>query len=146
MKSYTLWLKAAAVVQLITAAIHSVSFFVEPEGTNDTERQLFSLLDGYKFDMGAGFNRSFGDLLTGLSMYMTLIYLLGGVLIFYLLRSRVDVSVMRGVTNIFLVIFGFAFVWMVVFTFLPPIVLTGIVFVLLLVGRLMIGRSPINAV
>ena len=31
MKSYTFWLKAAAVVQLITGAIHSVSFFVEPE-------------------------------------------------------------------------------------------------------------------
>lgn len=146
MKSYTFWLKAAAVVQLVTGAIHSVSFFVEPEAKNETERQLFSLLDGYKFDMGAGFHRSFGDLLTGLSMYMTLSYLLGGVLIFYLLRSRVDAAVMRGVTNIFLAIFGFAFAWMVIFTFLPPIVLTGIVFVLLLIGRLMIGRSPADAV
>ncbi|MEQ1764898.1 MAG: hypothetical protein ABL984_17345 [Pyrinomonadaceae bacterium] len=135
MRTYTFWLKAAAIVQLITAAIHSVSFFVEPEGTNDTERQLFSLMDGYKFDMGAGIHRPFGDLLTGLSMYMTLLYLLGGVLIFYLLRSRVDTAVMRGVTNIFLLIFGFAFAWMVFYTFLPPIVLTGVVFALLFAAR-----------
>ena len=145
MKSYTFWLKAAAVVQLVTAAIHSVSFFVEPEATNDTERQLFSLVQGYKFDLGGGIHRALGDLMTGLSMCFTLLYLLGGVLIFFLLRSRVDVAVMRGVTNIFLLIFGFAFAWMVIFTFLPPIVLTGVVFVLLLVGRLTIGRSPRDA-
>jgi len=82
MKSYAFWLKAAAVTMLATAAIHTMSFFVEPAPTNDTERQIFGLVQEYRFDWGGGIHRPLGDLMTGLSMCFTLLYLLGGVLIF----------------------------------------------------------------
>lgn len=137
MKKYSFWLRAAAITQIATGLIHSISFFVSPEPANDTERQLFTLLESYKFDMGPGFHRSMGDLLTGLSMCFTLMYLLGGVVVIYLLSKRADAGVMKGLVNIYLVIFGFAFAWMAAYTFLPPIVLTGSVFVLLLVTRLL---------
>ena len=136
MNTYSFWLRAAAIVQVVTALIHSVSFIVSPEPANDTERQLLKLLESYKLDLGGGFHRSMGDLMTGLSMCFTLLYVFGGLIVFYLLRKRIEAGVMKGLINIYLVVFGFSFLWMVVFTFLPPIVLTGLVFVLLVVARI----------
>lgn len=136
MNGYTFWLKGSAVTMLLTAAIHTTSFFVEPAPTNDTERQIFSLVQEYRFNLGGGIHRSLGDLMTGLSMCFTLLYLLGGVLILYLLRAKVDRAVMRGLTTIMLIVFGFAFAWMALYTFLPPIILTGLVLVLLIAARL----------
>jgi len=49
---------------------------------------------------------------------------------------------MRGLTTILVVVFGFAFAWMVLYTFLPPIIFTGLVFAMLSVARLFgFGRS-----
>ena len=141
MKTFTFWLRATAIVQIATALIHSISFFVTPEPANDTERQLLNLLDGYKLDLGGGFYRSMGDLMTGLSMCFTLLYLLGGLVVFYLVWKKVDAGVMKGLVNIYLVIFGFGFAWMVSFTFLPPIVLTGLVFVLLIASRMIPAKN-----
>ncbi len=135
MKKYTFWLWAAAITQLVTALIHATSFFVKPEPANDTERQIFGLVDTYKFDLGGGFHRALGDLMTGLSMSFTLLFLFGGLLGLYLLRRKTPDDIMKGVVNIYLIVFGFCFAWMAVFTFLPPIVLSSIVFLLLVVAR-----------
>ena len=137
MRTYPFWLRAAAVVQIATAIIHSTSFFVSPEPANETERQMLDLLQNHKLDLGAGFHPAMADLMTGLSMCFTLLYLLGAIIAFYLLRKRVEAGVMKGLVNIYLAIFGVAFLWMALFTFLPPIVLTGLVFVLLTVARIM---------
>ncbi len=137
MKTFTFWLRAAAVIQIATALIHSISFFVKPEPANDTERTLLDLLQSYRFDLGAGYVRAMADLMTGLSMCFTLLYLFGGAVLLYLLWKKVDVGIIKGLVNIYLTVFGFCFIWMAVFTFLPPIVLTGLVFVLLVVARLL---------
>ena len=143
MKNYSIWLRAVAVVQIATALIHSISFIVGPEPSNDTERQIFSLLQSYRFDLGGGFHRVMADLVTGLSMCFTLLYLLGGLMLLYLLKKKVEAGVMKGLVNIYLAIFGFCFLWMTVFTFLPPIILTGLVFVLLVTARSMFtANSP----
>ena len=55
---YPFWLRTAAVFQLLTAAVHSLSFFRQLTGTNDTERQLIELL--------AKFTTPFSDEQTGL--------------------------------------------------------------------------------
>ena len=67
LKRYRFWLIAAILFEFLTAGLHSISFFVDPEITNETQRTLHTLLHTYKEDMGAGFNRSFFDLFTALS-------------------------------------------------------------------------------
>lgn len=116
--------------------VHTIGFFVKPEPVNDTERQLFDLVQNYRLDLGVGFHRAMGDLMTGLSMCFTLLFLFGCLMSFYLLHKRVAADVMKGVININLIIFGFCFAWMVVFTFLPPIILSGLVFAFLVAARL----------
>ncbi len=132
MKKYTTWLKVAAIFQVLTAAFHSISLFVTPIPTNDTEKQLLDLMSTYMMDMGSGFHRSMGDLMTGLSSCFSLVYLLGGLLNWYLVSKKLAPDIFRGVIIINLVIFGIAFGLMVTFTFLPPIILTGLVFTFLL--------------
>ena len=141
MKKYTFWLKTAAVFQLITAFVHLLSFFFRPPPNNDTERQLFDLIQSYKFDFGAGFHRSMGDLTTGLSICFCLVCLLGGLMNLHLLRKKVESDVMRGVININLLVFGMCFAGMLIFTFLPPIVLTGLIFVSLIMARITISNQ-----
>jgi hypothetical protein len=143
MKNYTFWLRAAAVTQAVTALVHSISFFVKPEPTNDTERQLFDLLQNYRFDLGGGFHRAMDDLMTGLSMCLTLLFLFACLVSFYLLQKRVAADVMKGIVNINLIVFGFCFAWMIVFTFLPPIILSGLVFVFLLAARFAIRQETL---
>ena len=131
---------AAAVVQILTGLIHSLSFLMPLSAANDTEKQLISLMTTYKRDMGLGFSPTIFELFTALSACFALIYLFGGVLLIYLLRKQLDLPVMKGVLNISILFFGIAFAVMAVFTFPPPIVLTGLSFVLLVVSRLAAGR------
>ena len=131
MKKYAIWLKVATIFQLITAAIHSISLFVAPVPANDTEKQLLDLMSNYAMDMGAGFHRSMTEIVTALSTCVTLVYLLGGLLNLYLV-NKVPADIFRGVIVINVIIFGIGFGVMVAFAFLPPIVLTGLVFTFLL--------------
>ncbi len=128
---YSTWLKLAIGLQLITALIHSLSFLTTPVGTNDQEKMLIELMYTYKMDLGAGYQRTMHEVVNALSACFSLIYLFGGVLNIYLLRQKADPALMKGILSIQLAIFGFAFALMVIFTFLPPIVLTGLVFVML---------------
>ncbi len=128
---YSTWLKLAIGLQLITALIHSLSFLTTPVGTNDQEKMLIELMYTYKMDLGAGYQRTMHEVVNALSACFSLIYLFGGVLNIFLLRQKADPALMKGILSIQLAIFGFAFALMVIFTFLPPIVLTGLVFVML---------------
>ncbi len=145
MKKYTFWLKTAAVFQLITAFSHLLSFFFRPPPNNDTERQLFDLMETYKFDFGGGFHRSMGDLTTGLSICFCLVCLLGGLMNLYLLRKKVGSDVMHGVININLLVFGMCFAGMLIFTFLPPIILTGLILLFLILARITILNQTASA-
>jgi NO-binding membrane sensor protein with MHYT domain len=131
MKSHKLWLQIAAVLQLLTAFFHTLSFFSEATPKNESERQLFDLMKNYAFNLG-GMITTYDKLFTALSACFTLVCAFGGWLNFYLLRQKIEASVLRGVTGIQVVIFGLQFAIMAALTFPPPIVLSGLIFTVLL--------------
>src|SRR5678816_3986001 len=140
-KRYTFWLWVAVVLQLLTALGHSLSFFITPVATSDTERQLLELMTSYQMDMGGGIHRSMQQLLNALSACFPLLYLLGALNNIYLLRKRVEPSLMKGLVVIQLIVFGIGFGVMAVLTFLPPIILTGLVFMTLSISYYVISVS-----
>lgn len=121
------WLKIAAFFQLLNALIHLSSFFVAPSPVNDSERQLFTLMDTYRFDMGTGFHRSMSELVLVFSACMCLLCLLAGWLNLYLLKKHIDSEVLRGVTVINLTVFGILSLLTFLFTFILPMVSIGLV-------------------
>jgi hypothetical protein len=142
LKRYTFWLWTAAAFQLLTAIIHSISFFVPPGPENETERQLIQLMTTFRMDMGGGFHRTMNDLYTGLSSCFTFLCLLGGVTNIYLLKKRAPPDLLKGSVGIHILVFGAAFAVMAFFTFLPPITLTGLIFITLVIAYVLIPPAP----
>ncbi|MGH9821246.1 MAG: LIC_13387 family protein [Pyrinomonadaceae bacterium] len=140
LKRYTFWLTAAILFQLLTAALHSISFFVSPDLKNDTERQLHELITTYHPDMGGGFHPSFWNLFTALSSCLPLLCVLGGLTLGYLMLKQVSPGLMKGIIGINALIFGVAFVVMFVFAFLPPIICMGLIFVNLVIAYVLTPR------
>jgi hypothetical protein len=138
MKNYKLWAKLSAGLMLLTGVAHSLSLIVQATPQNDTERQILELITTYKMDAGAGFHPTFSNLFTALSSCFSLLCLLGGLTIYYLFGKRVGGDVMKGLLTIYLVIFGICFAMMAYFTFLPPIVCTGLIFITLVLARLQV--------
>ena len=141
LKRYRFWLWLAVVVLFLTALIHATSLFLQPAAQNETERQLFDLLANYRQDFGAGFKRSTNELFTALSACFSLVCLLGGLTLAFLLRKQAEVRIMKGVLGIHVLVFGICFAVMAVFTFLPPIVLTGLIFLSLLLAYFLMPRQ-----
>ena len=129
LKRYTFWLWTTSVLQLLTAFIHALSFLREAEAKNESEQQLLDLLDHYKFDFGAGFHHTMGDFFNALSVSFSLLYLLGGLLNIYLLQKKLPQETMKGITSIQTLVYGISFLVVFLLTFLPPIILTGMVFI-----------------
>src|SRR5258707_1325145 len=100
LKRYTFWLTAAILFQFLTAAIHSISFFVTPELNNDTERQLHELITNYHPDMGGGFHPSFWNLFTALSACFPLLCVLGGLTLGYLIWKKASPNLIKGIIGI----------------------------------------------
>jgi hypothetical protein len=140
-KRFSFWLWLAVVFQLLTCAIHSIGLFVTPSPANETERQLIDLMLHYKLDMGAGFHRSMWNLFVALSSCFSLLCLLGGLTNIYLLKKKVEASIVKGLVGIQLLVFGICFGVIVALTFLPPMVLTGLVLASLLGAYLTANRS-----
>ena len=128
LKRYTFWLWITVVFQLLSALIHSLSFFRERIPNNETEKQFYDLLTNYKFDLGAGFHHSMGEVYTSLSASFSLLYLLGALTNIFLLQKKISQEIMKGLTSIQTLVFGISFLLTFVFTFLPPIIMTGLVF------------------
>jgi hypothetical protein len=129
LKRYSFWLWVAIVFQLLNALAHSLSFIITPVPNNETERQLLDLMSNYHMDMGAGFHRSMHQLFTALSACFPLLFLLGALNNIYVWKKRVDVGFLKGFLAIQVIIFGMCFGLMVILTFLPPIVMSGMVFI-----------------
>lgn len=140
LKRYTFWLSAAVLFQFLTAAFHALSLFIKLEPANDTERQLVALLTAYKMDAGAGFNPTFSNLFTALSSCFSFVCLLGGLTLGYLMLKHTEPKLMRGIIGINVLVFGAIFVVMAVFTFLPPIVCTGLIFINLLAAYIVVPK------
>ena len=141
LKRYRFWLWLAVVVLLLNALIHSVTLFIQPAAQDETQRQLFDLMATYKQDFGAGFKRSTNELVTALSASFSLLCLLGGLTLGFLLRKQADVRIMKGVVGIHVLVFGICFAVIAVFTFLAPIVLIGLVLLSLLMAYFLIPRQ-----
>lgn len=140
-KNYSFWIKAAILFQALTSLAHSMSFFFTPVGENDTERQLIALMQSYQSDMGAGFAPSTQDILTAFSACFLLLYLLGALINWQLLRVKADLITWKGIIHINLFVYGICFGVMACFTFLPPVILTGLVFLCLLIARFTFPKS-----
>jgi hypothetical protein len=146
MRKYTTWIKTAAVLQFIAAVIHAITLFITLPPGNETERQLFTLMDTYRLDFGAGFHRTMGELVFALSACFCLVCLLGSLLNGYLLSKKVEPKIMQGVITINLLVFGILFGLTVRFAFLMPIVLSGLIFLFLIFSRLTITRTTNNQI
>jgi hypothetical protein len=132
LSNFSFWIWAAISAQGLSALFHSLSFISKPKPRNDTEKQLVDLLQNYKMDMGGGINRTFGSLFTGVSICFTFIYLLGAVMNLYFLKSAINPGLWGGFLLIQVVIYGLVFIAQLKFTFWPPIIVTGLVFIFLL--------------
>lgn len=139
MRNYKTWFTTAIIFQFITAAIHSLSFFNSPVPQNEQERMLFDLMRSYRRDL-AGMSVSTEELMLALSACFTLLYLFGGLVNNFLLRRSQDTGLHRGVLRINVLVFGVCFVLMAVFTFWPPIILTGLVWLFLCLALITIQR------
>ena len=140
LKRYTFWFSAAILFQLITGVLHSYSLFIAASPDNETERQMIELIETYKMNAGAGFTPTFGNLVTALSSCFTFLCLFAGLTNGYLLWKQVEPNVMKGILAINVAIFGVVFLMMVVFTFLTPIIFTGLIFINLLAAYIVVPQ------
>lgn len=127
--NFAFWAWGLVITQLLSAFFHSLSFIVKQKPRNETEKQLIELTTGYKADMGGGFKRSFSQLFIGVSVCFTMVYTLGAVLNWYFIKTGIDPSVWKGLLMIELIAYGILFLLMIKFTFWPPIIVTGLVFI-----------------
>ena len=135
-------LKATAIVQILTGLVHAMSFLAKPSPQNDEEKQLFTLVENYVFDMGAGFHRTMGDLISVLSAHFSLAFILAGLINWFLATQRAPIEILKGVIGINLLIFGISAILNVLLAFLPPITLTVITFLLVIVTRISLSKQP----
>lgn len=144
LRRYTFWLSAAVIFQIVTGLIHLLSLFITPRVTDDTHRQILELVTTYEIQSGFGFTPTYYNLFTALSSCFTFLCLFAALTNGYLLLKHTDPAVMRGIIAINVGIFGFVFVVMAYFTFLPPIVCTGLIFLNLLAAFLVVPKiAPI---
>ena len=142
LKRYTFWLWIAIAFLLLNTIIHSITLFIQPAPQNETERQLIHLMTTYHNNFGAGFHPTPQNLFTALSSCFSLLCLLGALMNAYLVRKRVSTEIMRGVLAIDLLVFGICFVVVAIFTFLLPIIMTGLIVVFLTLAFITLLREP----
>jgi hypothetical protein len=128
MNNYLLWIRVTAMLQIISACVHAMSFLKNPLPANETERTLHELMSTYRPDVGPLFHPTSENIFMALSACFSLLYLLGGVINLYLAQKHLPPQVWKGLVSINLVVFGGAFSLMLMLTYLPFIALTGVVF------------------
>lgn len=135
-KTNSFWLKVAIALQFVTGIFHLLSFMSNPEPKNESEKQLFDLMTNYKFDLGSGFLRSMEDLMNSFSIAFALFLFFSGILNLFLLRNNLPTKTMKGVIMINLFAYLICFIAMSILTFLPPIICTGLIVIMLLIAYL----------
>jgi hypothetical protein len=141
LKRYRFWLVLAIVLLFLNTLVHGATLFLQPAPEDETQRQLIELMTTYKYDFGAGFKRSTKELVTALSSCFSLLSLLGAATLSYLMRRRPEAELLKGVVAIHAFVFGICFAIMAAFTFLPPIILTGLIFISLSIAFFLIPRQ-----
>lgn len=128
-KRFSIAVWSAIIFQLVTAAMHSISFIVQPVAADTTEAEMLRLMNTYKMDMGNGIFRTYSQLVIPLSINLTLLCLMSGLLNWFLKRKQVATEIWKGVLLIESFIFGILFAVVLVFGFLPPMICTGLIFI-----------------
>ena len=134
----------ASTLQIITGLIHLLSFLNDPIPSNETEKQLFDLMSDYKFDFGAGFQHSINDILNAFSLCFSLLFLYSGTFNLFLIRQVTDFKTFKGILMINLITFFICMVVMIKLTFLPPVVLTCMIFTGFLISFLILINTNNN--
>ena len=138
-RKYT-WLLIAAIIQYLTAALHSTGFFIQDPPSNETEVQMEKLMSTYKLDLGAGFHPTMQSLFLSMSISFTLLCLFGGILNHYLWKKNPEGDLLKGIVTIQTILFGLVFVTMIPLTFLIPIICTGLIFFAQLLSLLSVRK------
>lgn len=129
---FSFWIWGAIITQILTACFHAISFFVEGEPANDTEKQLDELIKTYHMDMGAEFSRTYNEIFTSLSACFSLLCLFAALVNIYMKRKKINAELWKGLLLIEVIVFGILFAVMLAFTFLPPIICTGLILLFVL--------------
>ena len=137
LRHYTWWLGVSVFLQLFTGLLHSLSFFNNPKPGNETEEQLLMLMQSYQMNMGSGFSPTMLDLMNSMSIAFVLLLLSGGVVIWFLLVKKTNPAVMKGISLIYTITYLICFIAMLFLAFLPPVVMTGLIMVSLMIAYLL---------
>lgn len=137
LKRYTFWLTAAILFMFLTAAINGIALLFPIGSTDETGRQLVELLTTYKLEAGAGFAPTFYNLFTAYSACFSFLCLFGGLINGWLLLKQTEPSVMRGILAIDLFIFGAVLLVISMFTVLPLVICSILIFGNLLIAYLL---------
>jgi hypothetical protein len=140
-KRYRGWLIAAVAFQLLAGISHSITLFVSPPPSSESERRLNELMNTFHPDLGPGFHPSFGDLVLALSSCFSFVCLLAGLTMGYMLLKRADLRLMKGITGINLFIFGAMLVVVVRLTFIVPVAFIALIVANLFVAFLLMPKS-----
>ncbi len=141
MKMYGIWIKASVFFQFVFAFFHAITLFVTPTPKNETEKQLYNLMDTYQFDLGLGIHRTMNELILALSACFSFLFILSGLISLFLIKKNCEVEMMKGILNIKLLVFGVFFIITVLFTFIIPIIQLALILVLLLLSRLALNKK-----
>jgi len=127
--NFSFWIWGLVGTQFLAALSHSLSFIVKQRARNDTEAKLLDLVSNYRSDMGGGIKRSFNDLFIGISTCFTMVYTFGAVINWYFIKTGTGTETWKGLLLIELIAYTILFLLMIRFTFWPPIIVTGLVFI-----------------
>jgi len=140
MRNYSFWLKAAIISQGMTGIFHVLGIISGSKPNNDTEKTLMDLMQDYKFDLGSGFLHSMDDIMLAFSISFSLLLFFSAALNFYLLKTNIAANILKGVIVINLLTYIPCFITMVMLTFLPPIVCTGLITLFLMISFFQIRK------
>ena len=105
-KKFTAWIWTTIAFQLLTAAMHAMSFIIKPAAENSTEQQMLNLMNTYKMNMGNGIFRTYSEIVISLSINLTLLCIFGGLINWFLRKNNPGASIWKGVLLIESIIFG----------------------------------------
>ncbi len=140
LKRYTFWFTAAILFQIVTGIVHLLSLFLTPTVTDDTHRQILTLVTSYKINAGAGFTPTYYNLFTAFSSCFTFLCIFAALTNGYLLIKHTEPAVMRGIIGINVAIFGMVFLTFLYFTFPSLVFFAGLIFVNMLAAFIVVPK------
>ena len=121
-------------VQLISVAVHFLGMLQKRVPANDQEKMLQDLLHNYRFNLGAGFERTLSDFLTGFGVIYGIFILFFGVINVFAIRQAGDSRFLRTLCWLnalcmaaaTAIAFKFFFLFPLVFSLVPCLAFLGL--------------------